>query len=96
LDRRKLGILAYNATFELVVTPDSAVLMDPGGSWLGARMPRTGIRSVTEFPVVYIIDMVRPDHPDRGALGDRHGTSSECLSSDFLAMSESRFASGLF
>ncbi|WP_300439992.1 hypothetical protein [uncultured Mameliella sp.] len=30
--------LANNATFGLVVTPQGAVLMDPGGSWQGAEM----------------------------------------------------------
>ncbi len=37
-EQRNPENLANNATFGLVVTPQGAVLMDPGGSWQGAEM----------------------------------------------------------
>jgi hypothetical protein len=41
LEQRSEANLANNATFGMVVTPEGAVLMDPGGSWQGAEMPRS-------------------------------------------------------
>lgn len=54
--------LANNATFGLVVTPEGAVLMDPGGSWQGAEMLHAAIRTVTDQPVVYVINTGGQDH----------------------------------
>ncbi|TDK49653.1 MBL fold metallo-hydrolase [Antarcticimicrobium luteum] len=54
--------LANNATFGLVVTPEGAVLVDPGGSWNGARALDTVIRGITDQPVKYVIDTGGQDH----------------------------------
>ncbi|MEB8389363.1 MBL fold metallo-hydrolase [Rhodobacteraceae bacterium KMM 6894] len=54
--------LANNATFGLVVTPDGAVLVDPGGSEKGAEMLDQAIRSITDQPVVYVINTGGQDH----------------------------------
>lgn len=62
LEQRSEANLANNATFGLVVTPAGAVLMDPGGSWLGAQMLHAAIRTITDLPVVYVIDTGGQDH----------------------------------
>ncbi|MGA9253470.1 MAG: MBL fold metallo-hydrolase [Roseobacter sp.] len=54
--------LANNATFGLVVTQQGAVLIDPGGSWKGAEALQTAIRTVTDQPVVYVINTGGQDH----------------------------------
>jgi len=62
LEQRSPENLANNATFGLVVTPEGAVLMDPGGSWQGAAMLHAAIRSVTDQPVLHVIDTGGQDH----------------------------------
>jgi len=62
LEQRNPENLANNATFGLVVTPEGAVLMDPGGSWKGAEMLHAAIRTVTDQPVKYVIDTGGQDH----------------------------------
>ena len=62
LEQRSEVNLANNATFGLIVTPEGAVLMDPGGSWQGASMLHDAIRTVTDQPVVYVIDTGGQDH----------------------------------
>lgn len=62
LEQRSPENLANNATFGLVVTPEGAVLMDPGGSWQGAKALHDTIRTVTDQPVVYVIDTGGQDH----------------------------------
>ncbi len=54
--------LANNATFGLVVTPEGAVLVDPGGSWNGAAMIHEVIRGITDQPVTHVIDTGGQDH----------------------------------
>jgi len=54
--------LANNATFGLVVTQQGAVLIDPGGSWKGAEALQIAIRTVTDQPVVYVINTGGQDH----------------------------------
>jgi glyoxylase-like metal-dependent hydrolase (beta-lactamase superfamily II) len=61
-DQRSPGNLANNATFGLVVTEEGAVLIDPGGSWKGADALQTAIRTVTDQPVVYVINAGGQDH----------------------------------
>lgn len=61
-EQRSPENLANNATFGLVVTPEGAVLMDPGGSWQGAEMLHAAIRTVTDQPVIYVIDTGGQDH----------------------------------
>lgn len=61
-EQRSATNLANNATFGLVVTPDGAVLIDPGGSYRGAKVLHDAIRTVTELPVVYVINTGGQDH----------------------------------
>jgi glyoxylase-like metal-dependent hydrolase (beta-lactamase superfamily II) len=61
-EQRSAENLANNATFGLVVTDAGAVLVDPGGSWQGAAALHDAIRSVTDQPVVYVINTGGQDH----------------------------------
>ncbi|MCW8907657.1 MAG: MBL fold metallo-hydrolase [Sedimenticola sp.] len=54
--------LGNNATFGLVVTPEGAVLIDPGGSYQGAQRLHRVIRQVTDQPVVAVINSGGQDH----------------------------------
>jgi len=62
LEQRSEVNLANNATFGLVVTPEGAVLMDPGGSWQGAEMLHATIRTITDQPVTHVINTGGQDH----------------------------------
>lgn len=62
LEQRSPENLANNATFGLVLTPEGAVLIDPGGSWQGAEMLHAAIRTVTDQPVVRVINTGGQDH----------------------------------
>ena len=62
LEQRSPENLANNATFGLVMTPEGAVLIDPGGSWKGAEMLHEAIRTVTDEPVEYVINTGGQDH----------------------------------
>ncbi|MFD1509285.1 MBL fold metallo-hydrolase [Lacimonas salitolerans] len=61
-EQRSAENLANNATFGLVVTPDGAVLIDPGGSYKGAAALHDAIRSVTDQPVTHVINTGGQDH----------------------------------
>jgi glyoxylase-like metal-dependent hydrolase (beta-lactamase superfamily II) len=61
-EQRSAANLANNATFGLVITPDGAVLMDPGGSYQGAEALHDVIRSVTDQTVTYVINTGGQDH----------------------------------
>ncbi len=61
-EQRNPENLANNATFGLVVTPEGAVLVDPGGSWQGAEMLHSAIRALTDQPVAYVINTGGQDH----------------------------------
>ncbi len=61
-EQRSPENLANNATFGLIVTTQGAVLVDPGGSWKGAEALQTAIRTVTDQPVVYVINTGGQDH----------------------------------
>jgi len=62
LDQRSAENLANNATFGLVVTDDGAVLVDTGGSWLGAEALHTTVREITDQPVKFVINSGGQDH----------------------------------
>jgi len=62
LEQRNPENLGNNATFGLVVTPDGAVLVDPGGSWNGAAMLHDTIRQITDTPVTHVINSGGQDH----------------------------------
>jgi len=61
-EQRSPENLGNNATFGLVVTPEGAVLVDPGGSWKGAAALDAAIRGVTDEPVKYVINTGGQDH----------------------------------
>ena len=60
--QRSAENLANNATFGVVETADGVVLVDPGGSWKGAEAIHAAIRSVTDKPVVWVVNTGGQDH----------------------------------
>jgi len=54
--------LGDNATFGVVVTTEGVVLIDPGGSWSGARMIEAAIDTITDQPVRVVINTGGQDH----------------------------------
>ena len=54
--------LGNNATFGLVITDEGLVLIDPGGSEKGAAMLVAAIRTVSNQPVVLVINTGGQDH----------------------------------
>ena len=54
--------LGNNATFGVVVTPEGVVLIDPGGSYAGAARLHKVVRSLTDRPVVKVINTGGQDH----------------------------------
>ena len=53
---------ANNSTHGVIVTPEGVILIDPGGSWLGARQIDETIRTITDRPVKIVIDTGGQDH----------------------------------
>ena len=62
LHDRTTANLGNNATFGFVVTYHGVVLIDPGGSYKGARRIQKIIHSVTEQPVRVVINTGGEDH----------------------------------
>ena len=62
LGNRSPENLGNNATFGLVVTDDGVVLIDSGGTYAGAQQIDSLIRSVTDKPVVRVINTGGQDH----------------------------------
>lgn len=62
LGNRSPENLGNNATFGFVVTPAGVVLIDAGGSYRGAKRIHQVIRSVTDQPVVTVINSGGQDH----------------------------------
>jgi glyoxylase-like metal-dependent hydrolase (beta-lactamase superfamily II) len=62
LHDRTASNLGNNATFGFVVTYHGVVLIDPGGSYKGAKRIQGIIRSVTEQPVRVVINTGGEDH----------------------------------
>lgn len=54
--------LGNNATFGLIETEEGAVLVDPGGSWKGAKALHEVVRTLTEQEVAFVIDTGGQDH----------------------------------
>lgn len=54
--------LGNNATFGLIDTSEGAVLVDPGGSWKGAKALHAVVRSLTDSKVIYVINTGGQDH----------------------------------
>ncbi len=61
-EQRSPENLANNATFGVVVTDAGVVLIDPGGSWKGAKMIDTAIDTITDKPVTHVINTGGQDH----------------------------------
>ncbi|EBA04204.1 hypothetical protein RB2150_06873 [Rhodobacterales bacterium HTCC2150] len=62
LEQRNAENMGNNATFGLVTTTEGAVLIDSGGSALGAAMIDDVVRSLTDEPVKYVINTGGQDH----------------------------------
>lgn len=62
MDQRSDANLANNATFGVIVTADGVVLVDPGGSYLGAQQIAATIKSLSDKPVVLVINSGGQDH----------------------------------
>lgn len=54
--------LANNATFGVIVSADGVILVDPGGSFAGARALHRLIATVTDQPVRWVINTGGQDH----------------------------------
>lgn len=54
--------LGNNATFGVIVTGDGVVLVDPGGSFNGAKQIHKAIQSITDKPVRLVINTGGQDH----------------------------------
>ncbi len=61
-EQRNPENLGNNATFGLIDTTDGAVLVDPGGSWNGAKALHAVIRGLTDTPVTHVINTGGQDH----------------------------------
>jgi len=62
LGNRSPDNLGNNATFGFLVTDDGILLVDPGGTYLGAKKIHNLIRSVSDKPVKYVINTGGQDH----------------------------------
>ncbi|MEJ2397663.1 MAG: MBL fold metallo-hydrolase [Gammaproteobacteria bacterium] len=62
MGNRNADNLGNNATFGFVVTPAGVVLIDSGGSYLGAQRLAAVIKRVTDKPVVRVINTGGQDH----------------------------------
>lgn len=54
--------IANNATFGVIVTKEGVVLVDPGGTYLGAKQIDETIKTLTDKPVVLVINSGGQDH----------------------------------
>jgi glyoxylase-like metal-dependent hydrolase (beta-lactamase superfamily II) len=54
--------LGNNANFGVIVTAEGVVLVDPGGSYLGAQMIDEAVRAITDQPVRMVINTGGQDH----------------------------------
>ena len=62
MDQRSDANLANNATFGVIVTEMGVVLVDPGGSYRGAQQIDETIKTLTDKPVVLVINSGGQDH----------------------------------
>ncbi|MBI4723559.1 MAG: MBL fold metallo-hydrolase [Rhodomicrobium sp.] len=62
LGQRSAANLGNNATFGVVLTADGVVLIDAGGTAKGAQTIEQAIRTVTDRPVVAVINTGGQDH----------------------------------
>ncbi|NCF10013.1 MAG: MBL fold metallo-hydrolase [Gammaproteobacteria bacterium] len=62
LGNRSPENLGNNATFGVVITREGVVLIDPGGTYTGAQRLHEKIRSLTDRPVVRVVNTGGQDH----------------------------------
>src|SRR3990172_1560391 len=62
MEQRSPENLGNNATFGVIVTGDGVVLVDPGGSYNGAKQIHEAIRSISDKPVRLVINTGGQDH----------------------------------
>jgi len=62
LGNRSPENLGNNATFGFIVTSDGIVVVDPGGTYLGAKKIHEIIRSVSTLPIKFVINTGGQDH----------------------------------
>jgi glyoxylase-like metal-dependent hydrolase (beta-lactamase superfamily II) len=62
LGNRSPANLGNNATFGFVVTSEGILLIDPGGTYLGAKRIHDIIKSVSDKPVKFVINTGGQDH----------------------------------
>lgn len=90
MSQRSPSNLANNATFGVIETPEGVVLVDPGGSWEGAKAIHEAIRSLTEKPVKVVINTGGQDHRWLGNSYWRKEGASIIASADAVADQKSR------
>jgi len=61
-EQRNATNFANNATFGVVVTDEGVLLVDPGGSYLGAAQIDAAIKTITDKPVKIVINSGGQDH----------------------------------
>lgn len=54
--------LGNNANFGLIITDEGLVLVDPGGSYLGAKQLHHAVRHISTQPIKYVINTGGQDH----------------------------------
>jgi glyoxylase-like metal-dependent hydrolase (beta-lactamase superfamily II) len=62
IGQRSSDNFGNNATFGVIVTGDGVVLVDPGGSYNGARQIHEVIRSISDKPIRLVINTGGQDH----------------------------------
>jgi glyoxylase-like metal-dependent hydrolase (beta-lactamase superfamily II) len=62
MKQRSVTNLANNATFGVVITEEGIVLIDPGGSWQGAKQIDETIQTISDQPVKIVINTGGQDH----------------------------------
>ncbi|SCA56392.1 conserved exported hypothetical protein [Candidatus Terasakiella magnetica] len=60
--QRSASNLANNATFGVVVTKEGIVLVDPGGSYKGAKVIHETLKTISDQPVKIVINTGGQDH----------------------------------
>jgi glyoxylase-like metal-dependent hydrolase (beta-lactamase superfamily II) len=62
LTNRNAENLGNNANFGVIVTDAGVVLVDPGGSYQGAKMIHAAVRTITDKPITVVINTGGQDH----------------------------------
>jgi glyoxylase-like metal-dependent hydrolase (beta-lactamase superfamily II) len=89
VNQRSPENFANNATFGVIVTPEGVVLVDPGGSWNGAKMIEASVHRITDLPVKYVINTGGQDHR---WLGDGYWQSKGAVVISSAAAQTDRYA----